>query len=277
MKIGTFFSQIDFAVENKEADSLEFLLHRYAQQGISSVDIMADSFDLKYNPKELLPQLKGVGMHVASMFHLIDFKYKEKNIVKKLQDDTKRRIEDCAKMECGMFMPVPAITTRHKNAAERTKCRKIVAEYINDVSEIAKSYSIMTVIENFSDTKCPFSTIEDIDCLLNSVPGIYYVLDTGNFWFGGTDVLEASEKFADKTVHVHLKDIYPKENGCLNVCAKSCDSSEIGGGIIPIKNILEVLKKSGYEKGATIEINDNSDFVEKTEKSIAYLKSIGIM
>ncbi len=277
MKIGSFFSQIDFAVRDGEAESVEALLHHYRELGITSVDIMADSFDSAYNPSDLLTVLKNEGLYTASMFHLIDFKHKEKDIITKLRDDTKRRISDCAAMQCSMFMPVPTITSAHANEHERNECRKIVAQYINDVSEIAKGYNITTVIENFSDTACPFSTIDDIDYLLTQLPHVQYVLDTGNFWFGGTDVIEATQKFAERTVHVHLKDIYPKDDGCLTVCSKSCDSSEIGGGIIPMEMIFEILADSGYRGGATIEVNDNSDFVVKTEKSIEYLKSIGIM
>lgn len=277
MKIGSFFSQIDFAVRDGEAKSVEALLHHYAKLGITSVDIMADNFDSAYNTSELLNVLKNEGLYTASMFHLIDFRHKENDIIKKLRDDTKRRISDCAAMQCTMFMPVPTITSPHANEHERNECRKTVAEYINDVSEIAKGYNITTVIENFSDTACPFSTIDDIDYLLTELPHVHYVLDTGNFWFGGTNVIEACKKFAQRTVHVHLKDIYPNENGCLTVCSKSCDSSEIGGGIIDFEKIFEILAHSGYRGGATIEVNDNSDFVPKTEKSIEYLRHIGIM
>lgn len=277
MKIGSFFSQIDFAVRDGEAESIEALLHHYAKLGITSVDIMADNFDSAYNTSELLNVLKNEGLYTASMFHLIDFRHKENDIIKKLRDDTKRRIEDCAAMQCTMFMPVPTITSPHANEHERSECRKTVAEYINDVSEIAKGYNITTVIENFSDTTCPFSTIADIDYLLTQLPHVQYVLDTGNFWFGGTDVIEACKKFAQRTVHVHLKDIYPNENGCLTVCQRSCDSSEIGGGIIDFEKIFDILASHGYQGGATIEVNDNSYYVPKTEKSIEYLKSIGIM
>lgn len=277
MKIGSFFSQIDFAVRDGEAQSVEALLHHYAKLGITSVDIMADNLDSAYNTSELLNVLKKEGLYTASMFHLIDFRHKEKDIVTKLRDDTKRRLSDCAAMQCTMFMPVPTITTPHANEHERNECRKMVAEYVNDVSEIAKQYCISTVIENFSDTVCPFSTIDDIDYLLAEMPHVSYVLDTGNFWFGGTDVIEAAQKFAQRTVHVHLKDIYPNPRGCLTVCGKTCNSSEIGGGIIEMEKIFEILASQGYTGGATIEVNDDSGFVAKTEKSIEYLKRIGIM
>ena len=82
----------------------------------------------------------------------------------------------------------------------------------------------------------------------------------------------AAKKFSERISHVHLKDILPKSNGFLNINGKSCDSVAIGDGKISFPDIFNVLKKNGFDKTFSIEINSNTDLLEKTIKSLMQLQ-----
>ncbi len=274
MELGTFFSQLEIAVMNGESKSIDDILDAVGEKGLSYVDVSSATFDNNYSPESLCELLERHNVNVGSVFHLIHFEYKKENILSEIKENTKICLDRVARSDCGLVMPVPVIYDEHEGAEERELCRNIVAEYLSDFTNQAKEYGITVMLENFSDTRCPFATIEDIDYMLTNVPDLRYALDTGNFWFGGTDVIQAARRFKDKTVHVHLKDIEPTEKGTLTVCGKTCNSVAMGDGIIPFKTIFDIIKEAGYNSGATVEINHNDDLFSKTIKSLDYMGGV---
>ena len=144
---------------------------------------------------------------------------------------------------------------------------------MRDVTYLAKPYNITVVVENFSDNRCPFSTVSDIDLLLSENPNLYYTLDTGNFWFNDVDALSAAERYQDRIRHVHFKDITPSESGSISVNGKACESNEIGSGIINFPGIIDILNGTGYDGTVSIEINTATELFKKTERSISFLKN----
>lgn len=273
MKIGMFFLLINSAIEAGEIKGLDEGLSIVSSRGVSMVDLASSHLNTIYNPKELLAALKNYGIGVSSVFHTADLDYENKNILKLMREDTKKRIEDCAKMESPLFMPVPLIKKTHSGDIERRDCQEVVASYLNDVCEIAAPYHITAVLENFSDLNSTYATVEDIDFLLKQIPELYYVLDTGNFWFCDSNVQEACELFSGRIRHVHLKDITPSSDGFLKVNGKNCDSNEIGSGIIDFDGIFEKLHSICYDGAVSVEINNPGDLMRKTELSFSYLKS----
>lgn len=273
MKLGTFYEQILLAKENNETESIESLMDKYSTWGLEYVDIELANMEKYKDPKEFSKMLGAHGLDVGSAYYSFIFECHTSSEVKALNEGIKRCLDYVNNVNCPILMPVPVVIENHKDEAVRNECRKLVTEYLDQTAELAEKYGVVTVVENFSDTRCPFSKIEDIEYILSHAPNVKYVLDTGNFWFGNTDVLVAAKQFIDKTVHVHLKDIIPKENGFLNICKKNCDSGSIGSGIIPLEEIFEILKGANYQNGLSIEINDWKSLVQKTYESINYVKS----
>lgn len=280
MQIGTFFSHIDQIVRNSEAKNIGEAFEVFVSKGLSFVDVatvmLTGEYGYDYKASALRDELKEYGVYVGSVYHMVPFDYKDTNILVDMKNDTVVQLERCAQLGCNLFMPVPQYAEPCSTDSERSLCRDRIVEYINKTAEISKKYGRTTVVENYSNPKYPFSTVEDITYIMDNAPEVSYVLDTGNFWFNNSDVLRATELFIDKTKHVHLKDILPKENGYLKICSKSCDSVAMGDGVIPFEAIFEKLKHFDYNKGVTIEINDYRELTLKIKKSIEYLHRLGI-
>ena len=272
MYIGTFLVQLDMAVKAGEIESLETALDILGQEGLSMVDLYS-GFTALHTPGELLSQLSSRKIGVSSMYHLFKFDYRKENIFKEMKEGTKKQLELCAKMGTGIFMPVPEITKPYASESERDLAARVVSEYMNDVTFLAKPYNITVVVENFSDNKCPFSTVSDIDRLLSENPDLYYTLDTGNFWFNNVDALAAAERYKDRIRHVHFKDITPSESGSILINGRACESNETGSGIINFPGIIDILSGTGYNGTVSIEINTAADLFKKTERSISFLKN----
>lgn len=271
MKISTFLVQLDIAAKAGEIDDFERTLTDLHSKGLSMIDLYTGLVS-KHNPKELSEQLKHSGIGVSSMYHLFEFSYDQKNVLKMMKEDSKKQLELCAFMGSDIFMPVPAITKPYESANGREVCADIVSEYIGDICDLSKQYNITVVVENYSDYKCPFATFADIDRLLSDNPDLRFVLDSGNFWYNEIDACEAIERYKDKIKHVHFKDITPSETGSISINGKTCESNEMGSGIIDFPQILKMLSEIGYDDSVSIEINTVDNLMKKTELSLAYLK-----
>lgn len=272
MQLGTFMGQINCAAKESGMSQTE-VFNLFKKDGLCYVDV--SSGDIRgLSPKGMYERLEGNGISVGSFFHLFAFDGIYDKEIEALKEDIKRQIEACADLHTQFYMPVPVVNNPHKDKQTFLDMRKRFAEYLQNALEIGNQVGVQTVIENYSDRKNPNASIEDIAYLLKEVPGLKYVLDCGNFWFGGDDVLRATDLFMDKTVHVHLKDLTETPMGRLCVCGKRGESVTIGDGEIPMYKILQKLKENGYDGGLTIEINHNENMMTEIATSIKNVKEM---
>lgn len=270
MKYGTFFSQIMMAADLGEAKSPEAVTEQLVAKGLSATDV--DSGSIAELGLEYVKKLHAdFGIAPASMFHLISFEHKKPGILDLMKEDSKLQLERCAQVGSPLIMPVPVVPGPHESPEARLDALKTVTAYIQDMARQAVSYGITVVVENYSSINTPLSYISDIEYILNNVPDARYVLDTGNFWFGGTDLMTACKTFADKTLHVHLKDLDEKGEG-LTVCGKTARSVAIGDGSLPVYEAIRHLNENGYDKVFTVEINHGTGILAAILKSLENLK-----
>ena len=86
--------------------------------------------------------------------------------------------------------------------------------------------------------------------------------------------MEACDKYLERTVHVHMKDIKEMTAEPVRMLeGRGFDSTAIGEGDLPLKKIVERLKTVGYEGALSIEISSPLRLGEKMEKSIRNIKS----
>lgn len=270
MKIGTFLNQIERAVSMGEIPDITAGLSMLAAKGLSYVDVTSEMVD-KYSVQQIKEWLSPFGLTVDSYIHCLPFNPVNEASWEFYRHDTALQLERCSELGCGFFMLVPELSEAFLSATQRNAARNQVVAYAKYVTEQASSYGIRTLIENYSYIHCPYSVPEDIEYILNRVPDLRFILDTGNFWFNDTDMEAAAIRFADRTAHVHLKDLSPNKQGFLKISGKSADSVAIGQGILPIKSVMSILTQSGYDGGLSIELNSNTNVMASLEASLSYL------
>lgn len=271
MKIGTFYRHLVHFVYKGAVKNIPEALEMLLPLGLSCVDVPTDFLQEKFRPKFELSELKSAGISVSSVIHAVSFDDMTGSRIAGLKEDTARQLERCAQLESPIFMPVPIVEKTHSSADERCRCRDLLVEYAQDVARQAKKYRITPAFENFSMYSTPFSTLEDITYVLECVPDLGFVLDTGNFWFVHAEAAEAVKLFADRIQHVHVKDILEKENGALLINDRCADSVAIGRGSVPVKEICSLLLAKHYEGVWSIEINDENELLQKLKDSLRFL------
>ncbi len=270
MIAGTFLSQI-LAACDQENRSFESVSASLSALGLKATDV---GFDLiESHGVDYIKKLhKDFNLQIASVYNLIDFRHKDSAIMKKIQADIEPQLEACAAVGTPFYMPVPCIAEEHESEAARHECLQISTEYLAELTEAAKAYGITIVVENYSRLRTTLSKISDISHILNQIPDARYVLDTGNYCFGGTDLLEACHTFIDKTVHVHLKDWDEPIHVDLEIEGIKVDGVAVGDGFLPIDKVMDVLKTSGYTGALTVEIGTARDLMKKLEDSLIYIR-----
>ena len=266
-QIGTFLYHFYTAKRDGEIESVEKAIEECAIKGLKTVDIPSGLFD--ETPMESVAKiLSDNKISVSALYDLIDFTNPDKKV---LEEKTKEYLTRGAKIGAKYFMPVLVVKNEELIHSDYLK---YASEYLYETSQMSKKYNIRTVIEDFSDRKSPLATIEDLSYLLNENKEVGFVLDTGNFWFANIDVLEAAEKFWDRTVHVHLKDVITSNKSGVYTDDDTDDCVVIGEGILPIKKIMKGLKNISYNGALIMEFNTKIDTIKKVKKSIDTVNSM---
>lgn len=271
MKLSVPFGQL-ITAGDLIGKNMEETIEHCLELGIGSMDFSLGSMEARNIPYSYIKNIyKTYGLRCDSTCDVIEFEGKNRD---DLKEQSKRFLEKCADLDCPVFMPVPIITKKHETEEARRETLKRVIEYLNDTAELSKKYNVITTVENYSDTNIPVSYISDMAEIFDNAPDVKYVFDVGNFWFGGTDSLEACKKFADRTVYVHLKDLVESPEGWLKISGRCSDSVAIGDGELPVYECINVLKNAGYSGAYQVEINHiEKNLMSDIEKSVANLKA----
>lgn len=258
-----------YALNLNFSNPVEAFRHFYGK-GIRYADIVDDELE-KYPLHYYCDCLKCAGIipgALVSMIDIADFNkiQREKNIAR-----VKGYIDQMEKLSIPILMPAPSVK-RAESADELKAMQAVMVESFSHLVDYCKGTGIKIAIENQSSHTRPDSKIQDILEILDSVPGLGFIFDTGNFFCVGEDVLQAFDTFSKKTVHVHCKDwqLNPMGNFVRENIPRF-DGVELGKGNIPLKKIISLFKKIGYKGNVVLEINSNSITTEMLDKSAEFL------
>ncbi|HOD50129.1 MAG TPA: sugar phosphate isomerase/epimerase family protein [Candidatus Hydrogenedentes bacterium] len=147
--------------------------------------------------------------------------------------------------------------------------RKMVAEALLACMADARDAGITLAIENFG--VAPTLQCASGHCLeiLDAVPGLAFVFDTGNFYFCGEDPLDAFEKLADRTVYVHIKD-WTRSTRPVLADVAGC---HVGEGIIPNEAIIAKFLESSSVDTFSLELTVARARMAAAERGFAVIRN----
>jgi len=136
------------------------------------------------------------------------------------------------------------------------------------VDSKVKEYDIKVAIHNHGPTDkvypTPASAYEKIKSLDRRI-GL--CIDIGHTQRAGVDPSAAAERFADRLLDVHIKDV--------SAASKEGQTIEIGRGVIDIPKFLRTLLKIGYKGTASFEFEkDADDPLPGVAESLGYVKGV---
>ena len=137
-----------------------------------------------------------------------------------------------------------------------------LADAFNEIGRHCKEIGLRASIHPHTGTAV--ETREDIDTILSLVDPdlVGFAPDTGQIAKGGGDVLEVMRAHIDRISHVHLKDWAGPQ--AADADGKEVDVTgygnyqPIGHGILPMKEILDVLIEASFDGWINVELDGTS-------------------
>ena len=135
----------------------------------------------------------------------------------------------------------------------------------------------MVAMEEYDNELSPIATMEGVRRFLDGCPALSCAFDTGNFRFANQAVGDAYQLLRDRIGHVHLKDrSYTQHNG--EGAKTALDGvnlypAPVGGGDLPLEDILAQLKRDGYDGIYTIEHYGANHALEYLKDSVAWVQA----
>lgn len=244
----------------------------FYKNGVRYADILDCEFD--YFPLHLYSDyLRKAGIIPDALISLLDItsfenREREKNIA-----NIKGYIDQMEKLSMSFIMLAPEVRMA-KSEDELKRMKETLITSLAEVSEYAKGSHVKVTIENQSNLTRADSKTEDIRYILDSVPDLGFVLDSGNFFCIGEDVLKAYDLLSDKIVRVHAKDWeYDPYGSFVRENIPRFNGTVIGKGLVPIREILQKLKKDNFDGKVVLEINAGKITTVMLDESANFLRS----
>lgn len=98
--------------------------------------------------------------------------------------------------------------------------------------------------------------------------------DVGNFYLVGQQPMEALAQLSGYLGHVHVKDFLPSDKGLHATTGEYFVGVACGQGIVPFKDIIDMLNTIGYSGALSVEYEGEGDELEGVRASLSFLRSL---
>lgn len=179
---------------------------------------------------------------------------------KRVRARLKKAFSLAKRMGADTLMIVPGATGPDRGACQklsRWQMLDMAVEHYTTAVALGKEYGIRVGFENTPADYKPLASAKDCRELLDRVPGLGMIFDTGNFRVDSpdSDELAAYELLKDRIIRVHVKDVALGrfESGEACVDGQKIRAVTTGSGIIPIEALLTRLRDDGYDGVLAVE------------------------
>ncbi len=142
----------------------------------------------------------------------------------------------------------------------------------------AAKYNLKSVLHNHLGSAVENES--ELDVFMEKCPEIYLLLDIGHLAAAGGDVIRVLERYYDRIIAIHFKDVYIKDETVgIDRYLERLRFCELGGtnrpGLVDWQGVAEILKKRNYPHKIMIEQDTHlNDPLVDLKKSLEQLKAI---
>lgn len=282
MTIKIFFQmlmkyQIDHDMEDL-LESYEEMMQLVSESGYTAVDVFSTETSL-FSEKTVKHVLDRNNLKVSSYIYMAPFAAMDEDGLSDRIKEAKKAVDSAVFLETKVLMLVPQAQEETENYSSEKIREQLIRHWI-PVTEYAQTRGIHTVVEDTPDLRLHLCKMQELQEILNAVPGREMVYDSGNMLLVGEDPVDYYESFTDRIAHIHLKDMQnAKEQDPLADTAwngKKMKGAPTGTGMVHLKDLLKHIKFHGYSRYLSVEfINDSEgDYRQSLIRSKEYLEEI---
>ena len=245
----SIFSDHIESVASQEQISFQEAAERIRQLGYNGVDVWVTMDDEKQRI------LDNLGFQHASAIAYIDFAQDDK------QQEIDYALDFMHRQNYKRLLLVPGLLPAN---ADEKLIDQVYARTKAFMYQ-AQAEGVDVMIEDYDNILSPTYDMAALDRFFKAVPCLSHVFDTGNYLYAADDVMTALHHFRSRIHHVHLKDRKAIHDNA---------SPALGTGIIPLKEFVVGLLKSGYDGWFTVEHFDSPQMMAYAKTSIANLQAV---
>ena len=156
------------------------------------------------------------------------------------------------------LLVIPGFWEEGASPQEREAQTAQMVGCVDELAGLALDYGVSLVMEEYDNELSPIATMEGVRRFLDGCPALSCAFDTGNFRFANQAVGDAYQLLRDRIGHVHGVNLYP---------------APVGGGDLPLEDILAQLKRDGYDGIYTIEHYGANHALEYLKDSVAWVQA----
>lgn len=239
------FPVLFFKEDSKEnkVKEIKTFVELTAKTGYKKIDMILQSIQLA-GKEEIKKMLDTNGLTLNCIIYMG---------IAENDENTPEVVEIAEYFGCKKIMLVPGRIDEN-----RSKAFDRMVEVYTKAVHLASEKGIVCVIEDDPNIKIPMSTREELDALLNAVPGLRVVYDSANMLPVGDDPVQYYEYFADRTSHIHIKDMqiadsHPEGYANPGTDGRFYINAPHKTGVVDFEALFAAIKKSGYNDTLAIE------------------------
>ena len=229
--------------EEEKAKEIESFIELTAETGYKKIDLIWQTIKL-VGREEIKRMLEENGLELSCVICM--------DVAGDIEG-TKGLVEACEFLGCKKIMLVPGSPTE-----DRKELFDLMVRNYTKIVDLAAEKGIICVCEDDPNIKVPCGSREEVEAVLNAVPGLCLVYDSANMLPSGDEVIPYYEYFADRTAHVHIKDMAVAETEPGQYANPGVDgrfylNAPHGTGVVDFDAVFEALRRHGYNDTLAIE------------------------
>lgn len=252
------------------------ILNLARRAGYRKIDVTSEELNV-LGVDKIFAALQSAGMRAASYIYLDEFANsmgKEKRIAR-----TNNAARDAVHLQTDVFM---VVTVAHSEIEKmsREEIHTQVIEHWKPATEYATELGLKIAVEATPDLRLHLCKAEDLKNILENIPKMQMVYDTGNVTLTGETSLEHVRKFISRICYVHVKDMRVVDEAS-PIIERRYDGvpmavAPVGTGVIDIDSLLQELYRLGYGGEMTVEfmVDDNSEYYSSLKRCFDYMQNL---
>ena len=258
-------------------EGYEEIMDMVQEAGYKAVDVTSLETE-SLGTDFILEVLQSHRLRVSSYIHFGQFAAMDADGLESRIELAKQGADIACRLETDVFMLVPQADADIENHTPE-QIRGQMIRHWKEIAPYAKAKGLHVVVEDTPDLKLHFCKSDEVKAVLDAVPELELVYDSGNMILVEEDPAGYLETFKNRIGYVHLKDMRKAPAGSMMVdLAKDgtpLSTAPTGTGLIGLQEVIERLIEIGYQGGMTVEffVDDDREYLKSLKRSREYVEN----
>lgn len=242
-------------IPGTEPIGLDKIFQLVGQAGMDMVDI--SSIEIQFSGIDIPKELDGNTLKCQTYISFLKLPQMTEEGRRLASAEWRAAVDQAAALGAKILMCAPDGYQEEIQGYTRQQIADALVDCLSEIVAYAKEKEITVVIEDAPDVNLPMCKSDELLYILNRVPGLKMVYDSGNMIVWNEDPIMYFDRVSDRVGLIHIKDVKhcvdstPFSEPCAD--GRKFMTAFLGDGEVDLKGLLKHIYESGYRGGYTLE------------------------